>query len=371
VTDEKSVTPYCNTGSMNTRGNSLRSLVDWLSVTFLDVQNWKNVADLICISSDDFLVQNKGYKGYQNMVQFGAIKIAFNETKGNGMGVHLDMSGQACREYESLFDYELNWSLFFRTLLQCRHNVTRLDLAIDDFHGYFTVDQAYKAAKNGCMTANRINKARMFESFRLQDGKTEGQTFYIGKSNWMIRFYDKLEERKINGKEVTVDFWNRYEIQLRGKIATEALKYLAYEQTEIGYFVKGFLKSKIDFKIKNKTDKNKSRWKSKKWWLKFLDDVEKVEFHQSAPDMTIEKKYKWIDKQVTRSLYMLTEAFPDEEQLFDYLKLKGRENINKNHIKEIEDFKNSYVSKQINDEINAYLDENKKTFLATLQSKGL
>lgn len=371
MTDDKKRAPYCNTGSMDTGVEPLRSLVDWLSVTFLEMQNWENVASLIGIGSREFFVQNKGFNGYQNTATFGSITIAFNETKNNGMGVHLNMNGQACREYESLFDYDLNWSLFFRTLLKARHNVTRLDLAIDDFKGYFTVEQAINVAKKGNMTASRVKKARRMEEFLIENGKTDGITFYVGKSDWMIRFYDKLAERKNKKHDVTVDFWNRYEIQLRGKVATDVLNYLAYEQTEIGQFIKGFLKSKIDFKIKSKTDSNKSRWKSKKWWADFLEDVEKVEFSQSAPDMTIEKKYKWIDKQVARSFYMLTEAFPDDEQLVEYLKAKGKENITRVHIKEIEDFKNSFISKELSDSIDSYLDQNKKTFLASLQSKGL
>lgn len=362
-------TPYCNTGSMNTTQNPLRALVDWVSCTFLEVQNWEKVANLIGLHSSEFLVQNKGFNGYQNSAKYGSILIAFNEKGTNAsMGCHLNFNGQACREFEQLFGSHLDWSLFFRIILKHKINITRLDVAIDDFKGYFTIDKLYKTAKKGCMTASRIKKARRFEEFFIEDGKTAGQTFYIGKSDWVIRFYDKKEERINKGKDVYVDVWNRYEIQLRSKVAFEAVNYLAFNETELGNFVKGFLKEKIDFKIKNKNDTNKSRWKSKKWWSKFLGDIEAIPLSQQAPDMTIEKKYNWVNKQVSKSLYMLTEAFQDDEMLIDYIKLKGKENIKRTDIREIEAFKNSEISQIIENEVHAYIEETKENIAKKIHS---
>lgn len=354
----KKMTPYSNTGSMNTQVKPLRALVDWLSVTFFTFQSWESIADLLCIDSREFVVENKGKKGYENHVTFGHIEILFNETKNIHMGIHLNMSGQGCREYEKLFDYDLNWSLFFSTLLEYKHNITRLDIAIDDFKGYFTVQQAVANAKRGCMTALRVKKARQFEEFILENGETDGLTFYVGKSDWMIRFYDKLAEQKGKNKDVQVDFWNRYEIQLRTKVANEAVKYLAYNHMELGRFVKGFLKAKIDFKIKSKTDTNRSRWKSQKWWLDFLEDVEPIGLTQSAPDMSIVKKMNWVDEQVTKTLYMLMESFgEDDEKLFDYLYKVGKSKIDEKDRKMIKEFKNSIESEYIKEGINLYLDE--------------
>lgn len=355
--------PYSSTGSMDTMDIPLRALVDWVSITFFDLQNWEKVTQILSLDSDEFIVQNKGFNGYMNSATYGSILIAFNDDGRNEMGIHLCMSGQACREYEKLFDLDLDWQSFFALVTNFPINVSRLDIAIDDFKGYFTIDQVYKNAKRGCMTATRVTKARRFEEFFIDNGETCGQTFYVGKTNWVIRFYDKLAERKNKGKDVLLDFWNRYEIQLRSNVANEAIKYLAFNQTELGQFVKGFLMSKIDFKINNKTDTNKSRWKSQKWWLDFLQDVESIPLTQKAPDMTIEKKYKWIDKQVARSFYMLTKAFPDEKKLVQYLKYRGLERIDKSHEREIDDFKNSPESFILNREMNEFINNTKKDFL--------
>lgn len=372
MTIDTKKTPYCSTGSVDTNQNTLRALVDWVSITFLEVQSWEKITRILSLPDSEFLVQNKGFNGYQNTAKYGNIMIAFNEHGSNSnMGVHLNMNGQACREFEHLFEKDVNWSLFFRLVMAENVNITRLDVAIDDFKGYFTIDQLYRTAKNGCMTAKRIKKARRFEEFFLQDGATCGQTFYVGKSDWVIRFYDKLEERKNKGKDVSVDFWNRYEIQLRSDVAFQAVDYLAYNEIELGNFVKGFLKDKIDFKIKNKKDSNRSRWKSKKWWLKFLGDIENISLTQQAPDMTIEKKYNWINKQVSKSLYMLTESFQDEDALIDFIKLKGKDNINKNDIRQIEEFKNSEVSLIVENEIKTFIkDRNLKNAKKNNSSNG-
>lgn len=361
-------TPYSNTGSMDTTPIPLRALVDWVSITFLDVKNWQNIVQIMNLNIDDFEVFEQGSKGYTHTAISGAIKILFNDVTREysgtrrvreDMGIHLNMSGQACREYEQKFGYDIDWSMFFALVLNFRHNVTRLDVAIDDFQQYFTIKQVYSCAKRGCMTATRVKKARAFEEFFIEDGLTAGMTFYVGKGNWLIRFYDKLEERKNDGQEVKVDFWNRYEVQLRSKIATEAMRYLAYTDNELGTFVKGFISAKIDFKVKNKTDKNKSRWKSTKWWLKFLDDVEKLPLTQIAPDMTIEKKFRWFDTQVDKTFAMLLQSFPSERLLIKFLKERGIERITENEKREIEKFKDSPEMQIIQNEINDFLNLHK------------
>ena len=45
------------------------------------------------------------------------------------------------------------------------HKFSRLDIAIDDFQGYFTIEQAYRCAKKGCLVAQRVQKVRSYEEF--------------------------------------------------------------------------------------------------------------------------------------------------------------------------------------------------------------
>lgn len=73
-----------------------------------------------------------------------------------------------------------------------------MDSAIDDFKGVFTLKQIENKIKTGCVTSI-FRTARNFEEHLLIEGSTNGQTIYFGKSDVMIRFYDKYKERVNKG----------------------------------------------------------------------------------------------------------------------------------------------------------------------------
>lgn len=334
--------PYSNTGGVDTIENGLIACVDWVQVTFKTFRNLQDACDILRLPISNFEIKETGFFGYRQSAKFGSILIGWDPSSPsqNGLGVHIAMSGQACREYEKFFDLNMNWSEFFALAMNFPHNFTRLDIAIDDFKGYFTIKQLYRTAKAGCMTAQRVKLARYFENFNIEDGKTQGQTFYVGKADWMFRFYDKKVERSQAGYDLEdyLNCWNRYEIQLRGELATQAAHILAFEQYSLGAFAKGFFSAKIDFKIKSKTDSNKSRWQSKKWWLEFLGDCEKVRLSQVAPEPTVPKIKRWIGTQVDASFATLIEALGDEKLVYDYFYFRGKEKMGLKHENILEEF---------------------------------
>lgn len=337
-------TPYRSTGYVNTRDNSLRALVDWVSVTFKRVKNWQKITKILGIENDKFKVTNQGYLGYQKTARFENIMIAFDPAANTvGMGVHLSMNGKGCRQYEEIYKNNKNvWSDLFLLIVNEEHKFSRLDLAVDDFKGYFTINQVYSTAKRGCLVAKRIQTARDYEELFLDTGETKSRTFYVGKSNWMIRFYDKLQERTSKGftMEEDVKVWNRYELQLRNEIATSAGHVIAFEHYELGEFVKGFMAEKIDFKVKNKTDSNRSRWKTTTWWSKFLKDVEKIPLTQISPDPSIPRIHNWLDTQVNTSLITYLEAFDYDPTVIKFLSERAKDKMDHNKQKIIDDFKN-------------------------------
>lgn len=341
--DKKSLkTPYSSTGSMDTSENSLRALIDWVSVTFKACRNWIEITDLIGIEKDKFQVSNNGYLGYQKTARFDNIMIAFEPASNTvGMGVHLSMNGQGCRQYEEIYKNNKNvWSDLFLLIVKEEHKFSRLDLAIDDFKGYFTINQVYSTAKRGCLVAKRVHTARDYEEFFLDTGETKSRTFYVGKSNWMIRFYNKLEERTSKGFIVNdnIRVWNRYELQLRNDIATAAGHVLAFEHYELGEFIKGFMSEKIDFKVKNNKDSNRSRWKTTRWWKKFLNDVEKIPLTQISPDPSIPRIHNWLDTQVNTSLLTYLQAFDYNPTVIEFLQERAIDKMNDSKLRMIEEF---------------------------------
>lgn len=361
-------TPSCNTGYLKTSKhpfimpeNGLRALIDWVSVTFKNV-SLNDVFQIIKLPENLWTLHTHGFNGYMYAATYKSMKIMWGTPDGTlDMGIHIDFSGEACREYEQEFNHELNWSEFFALIMNFDYKFTRLDLAIDDFKGYFTIKQLYKKGKNGCITVKRIKEARYFETFDLEKGLSKGETLYIGKGDRIYRFYDKLNERRSKGYETLegIDFWNRYEVQLRSKMATSACEMLAYQNYDFGSFVKGILASNMDVKIKSNTDSKRDRWKSVGWWKNFLGECEKIELTQVAKDPTMQKKFEWLNNQVTKTLAMVYESFDYDRNIIDYFLEKGVDKIEKKDKQLIDEFhKNKEMKYLMKDSMMQYLISN-------------
>jgi len=329
--------PYSSTGVENTCKNSLIGVIDWLSVTFLQFKKWEEVAEIIGIEKEFFLVEERGFNGYRKTAVFGNIKILFEGANEN-MGIHLNISGQGCREYEQYFNCALDWSKTFQEFMFHQINITRLDVAIDDYKKYFTLKKIMGCVSKGHLTS-RFKSGINFQEYLLQDGSTLGQTIYFGTSDVKFRFYDKLKERKSRNAVFLEDckFWQRYEIQLRGDRAFNACMILSRNEMKLGEFVLGVFKNYINFKIPSE-DTNKARWDNAKWWDKFLQDVEKIPLTQISPEPTIPKTKTWIENQVTSGFVTLLKAFDDEKLVFEYLKKMGNEKTTEKHEKMLSNF---------------------------------
>ena len=74
-----------------------------------------------------------GRKFYKKSAVCDGISIYYDGSKPS-MGVNIEMTGQGCRQYENLFDDTFSWHNVFKSIDDFgNYNVTRLDLAIDDY----------------------------------------------------------------------------------------------------------------------------------------------------------------------------------------------------------------------------------------------
>ncbi|MGM0124296.1 phage replication initiation protein [Enterococcus sp. AZ194] len=338
-------TPVTNRGVRNTSRSNLISIVDWFSCTFKNVNNWKEVCGVFLLDSTLFVEQEKGRNGYRKSAVWQSITICYDGTE--DMGVFIDMSGQACRQFELTFEKTgFSWQTFFEYLLGYEVNITRLDLAIDDFTGYFTLKQIENTIKRGCVVS-KFRTGRNFEEFLLETGETLGQTIYFGKSDVIIRFYDKLEEREANNYALSheIDFWQRTELQIRKERAMEACKIIS-QGGDLGYYICGILRNYIAFKIKG-TDSNRSRWNNCKWWDNFLGSAERIKLTNVHPYPSILRKKDWIDKQVVSSLATVYTALDDDRLFFDYIKALGKSRMSKAQIELANEFKSDSFNKML------------------------
>lgn len=337
--DDRGKTPRSNRGVVNPSPPPLSSCVDWFSCTFFNVKKWQELCGIICVPESYFSVKEKGINGYSKSAVWDNIQIYFDGHNEN-MGMFLNMSGQGCRQFEETFkETGWGWSDFFEYVMGYNMNITRIDLAIDDFTGYFTLKQIEGCIRRGCV-ASRFRTARNFEEFLLEDGLTNGQTIYFGKTDVIIRFYDKYRERINKGYALNcdIDFWQRTEIQLRGDRAFAAIQCIVQNELQIGNFIKGVLNRYLAFKIKG-TQKDRAKWKNCKWWEKFLNGVDKIKLSLTAPEKTILRTKDWIDTQICASVATLYEALGDDTLFLEYILNRGKTQMSDKQKELASDFK--------------------------------
>ena len=203
---------------MEQTSNGLISLVDWLQFTIPHPVTLETVYNLFGMLEDDFKDLPRGLYSYTKQKASGDIRILYEGTA--EMGIHVQMSGQGCRQFETYYD--VTWEELFYRIIELNGKFTRIDLAIDDIRyrndpPYFTLQQLIRKTKrNECKS--KFKKARRVETIEIGSGQSKGQTIYFGssQSDVQVRAYEKNFERENEGKELEehLTAWNRVEIQL-------------------------------------------------------------------------------------------------------------------------------------------------------------
>lgn len=179
--------------------------------------------------------------GYNVCKQYGDILIGYHN-RYEYMGVIMQLSGDACRSYRRMFDNSCVPELFLinglNTIADDNDYMcapTRVDIALDEYNGAWTVPQyvdAYYLQPQAQKRKAYIYTYRAYTegkpSYGLANAKTsaimsEGATLYVGSisSACRLRIYDKLAERTSADAPVVdnVDRWTRYELVVRKEYA--------------------------------------------------------------------------------------------------------------------------------------------------------
>lgn len=280
-------------------------------------QIFKNVFK---INENDVLFCDKGINGYSEYYYYSYIKMYFNPNYPL-MGIHLLMSGQGCRDFDTL---GLSYKDLILAINDMGGKYSRVDIAIDDFtNNYFTL----KKLKRYVDHKQIKSKFRTYYSVRkglIEDNVVLGDTLQFGSraSLVQITFYDKLQERANNNYYVdeNIKFWVRCELRFRAERCAELLEsYLQHD--DLNDFVKGVLYEHIDFLEKSKTDSNKWRWSTANWWLDYLENINKIKFVPLNFESSITKKRAWIEKSVEKSNAMcFFSSYNPNIPLDEYLK---------------------------------------------------
>jgi len=205
----------------------------------------------------------------------------------------------------------------FRVMLAVEAQFTRLDIALDDHVGYWTIEKIANKVRRGELVS-KFKSAKRVEKIQISDGSATGETVYFGSSSSLVttRMYNKRLEQlgRDDIDPATVpDIWNRTEIQAR-KERAQAIAQLLANGHEVGAILKGILAYYLRFVVRPKNgDSNKSRWKTAQWWQRFLEDVEPIRLTEPCEmEATIERRLAWMRRQVAPSLAAVIRAMDGE-----------------------------------------------------------
>lgn len=283
--------------------------VDWVTVSFSQSDVY-SVISILGLKTYDFQYNEKHMWGYTHTAQFGHVRIFYTpysqlDIKAN-KGCCLNMSGQACREFET-YSNSFSWADLFSRFELLGGEFTRLDLAYDDRTGVIFLPRLAMDVAD----RNFIGHARKSERLYSDDldKDIQGLSVYIGskQSDIFIRIYDKAAERGYHPSEM---HWVRVEIQMRKIRAVMAARAVATE-AHIGEVFAGILNNY--FRIVTPTgDSNKSRWPVAEYWEKIIRDVEKLHLTMPGIEYNFRRSQAHFLKQYHQMLFAYMQMHGDQ-----------------------------------------------------------
>lgn len=294
---------------MKTTSKELTVKVDYLSIIFDYARAFDLINRLFQLPEYLFSKSNARikHKDYTKQYGMGNIRI-YSDTQPTqenplGLGSYLVLTGSGCDLLQMfLRAQKKTFSDFFRDCKELfgeeTFHLTRLDIAIDDRNEvpYFTMEQI----KKKCMKEEFISRSRSysFDESSFPDGDT-AKTIYIGdgKSNIRYRLYDKDKEQAVkrNIPLEQVGSWKRTEIQLRDEKAHMFAMHMAQSPDSLGQLTFDFLGSHLRFIVPDKSQLNKNRLKTCRFWERFLGDVKALDLKANHKLNSLYDTQEWLE----------------------------------------------------------------------------
>lgn len=355
-------------------------LVDYLSFTIKTNMKCENPAvvskdyifSFLGLPQDDFF--DLGRKGHYEHCFMGNDVLVYQAyvDRLDDMGFLVTLTGQGCRYYESrLKDGEIAdvWREFFiklraLTLSGCSVNVSRIDLAIDNYDGALDMDLIEDSARKGELVS-QFRSGRRRDSIEVSFEKglvnDAGNTIYFGsrKSATYCRFYDKKQEQLAKFKTdkekcnelKRISHWVRMEFEFKREQAVKIVNAICDIDDFPAYYaqvINGYLRFVEDDNV------NITRRSVKKWWSDFLGTAKRCKLSVGTyASYSYDRMLKYYDKYLTTTVFtILSRMSPADflKRTYDmaFSRLKTKHNAIMRGVKCIYD----YTSGQLWDFLN-------------------
>lgn len=246
----------------------------------------------------------KGRYFYKKRLMYDGINIYYDGLD-DDMGVCVELSGKGCRNFEKLGTGDYNELLSYIVANPDDLNISRLDLAFDDFDGLLNFDVIVEHI-NSKNIVSRFRRFKVINEYANDDNFYDSTTVYCGsnKSDTLFRIYDKRAEQERSD----IDHWVRFEIQLRDDNAASFAN-LFISGNSLGSLFVRVINNYLRFVVPCDNDTNKSRWQTADWWFNFLGTVEKISLFVPDVDYTESRLEKFVKKQCSGAIVAFIALF--------------------------------------------------------------
>lgn len=363
-------------------------IIDYLSVSFpfrnfneelektvVEQTVWM-IGSFMGFAKEEIVEEEYSTSRYKYQYQIGdniILRLVGPDLKNGMPSCHLELRGQGCREFENQGDKTF-YDLIHFLVIRLNGNVTRIDIAIDDYDGVHCDIVKIKTALD---ERNYTTSFRM-KTYELHGSNEKGWSLQFGshQSSQMLVIYDKLKEQLSKNIDCEQKFWTRYELRYKKDKAYNVCLNLLDHKDDFQNYVYGLLYEMLDFKVPNNyDDNNKYKADTLDWWKAFLNEVDKSEIIKyKIKSVTLERYLNWI--MPILGLYFVFRYQYNNHNMQKFLlsllddSKESLKNIDSRKIKKINDYLKGCKQKPINkkdinkiiNEIEFYIDQESLPF---------
>ena len=265
-----------NRGVQNTKKNASKGHciagLDWFAFTLWDFSVSAIMEQFLRLSPEQFEKSRGSYHGYCTKYTLGDELITIWADGGAQQGVHVIITGRGCTYLQEVMPF---LDLFMALSALCVQ-VTRLDLALDDKTGnWYTVAQLVDHARNMEIISYWRN-CDVDMGYSLDKGQINKAVIYMGSihSDQFLRVYDKRLEQNARGVHLAglPEQWTRWEFCLRNEKA-QAVMWKLQQGSSLNQLFADLLSESMRIVKADKQQANRSRWKVRPKWLRFVPAV--------------------------------------------------------------------------------------------------